>query len=448
MIRTLCVIAALAGVAHANGRPEATKSIGFRPQHESDIWVGLTFGAIVSHDGGATWLWTCEDAIGYGSEYDPDFAYTASGKVFATAMNKGLVVNTDGCTFAPTQFGTNFATSLEPAANGDLFVAFDDANNGKIYRSTDDGVSFPAGVDPGIPGDNWHSLAIAKSDPSRLYLAGRRFVAVSGGGTVPQFILLRSDTAGASYVPLSQTGLVTGGHSEMEIAGISQTDPDVVFVRVTVPHDVVGDTIYRSVDAGASWTQVLDLGDTTAAFVVRANGDTVAGTPTLGAYVAHDCGKTGACTFTALANPPHTNCFVENRRRRGLGLHAELRPPGPAVRRLRHHEVDRSRDLDAGAALPGHQRADPVRRRHRAAGLLHQVHRDHRCRREVVLVRGPRAARDRRRSNELSGEARGARRSDGPAADGLLRDRWRRGRGPAVDRRGGHDVPSSTAIAR
>src|SRR5262245_64959773 len=110
----VCVALAAAGqAAWANGRPPATATITFRQGQESDIAVGLTFGLLLSHDGGATWEWICETAIGYGGPYDPHYAFSPSGALFASTFD-GLKVSRDRCTFNTTSSGTGFiATELD-----------------------------------------------------------------------------------------------------------------------------------------------------------------------------------------------------------------------------------------------------------------------------------------------------------------------------------------------
>lgn len=311
-------------LARANGRAPAASSINFRMGHDNDIVVGLTFGELASHDNGATWYWTCEQAIGYEGTWDPQYAYTASGKLFATTYN-GLHVNTDGCTFAVAS--AKFATSLDMAANGDLYMAVDDpsnsagecqtANCNAIYRSTDDGATFAQVTAPNMPGMHdewWNTLKSAKSDPARVYASEYHFVPEPSGeaGNIKKFGLWRSSDHAATFTEMSQVGLTTSSDSILEIVGIMPTDPDVVFLRVTNARGHVGDIIYRSTDAGAHWTAVLDQNDSMAVFV-RANGDVLAGTQNDGIYLARDCGAAGACTgWSQLANAPHVNCFAEN----------------------------------------------------------------------------------------------------------------------------------------
>ncbi|MCX5744039.1 MAG: hypothetical protein NT062_16240 [Proteobacteria bacterium] len=313
------LLLASASGALANGRPANTSTINFRHEHETDIIAGMTFGAVLSHDGGATWHWICEDAVGYAGVYDPDYAYTATGAIFATTF-KGLVVNRNGCTFDGSPMGMKFTSSEELGNSGALHVGVAHScgsncpdNDVKLYRSDDDGVTFPVSANPGLLNDWWQSIRVAKSDPDRMYVSGYRFVDAPGGGTMRVHLLLTSANRGVAFTNMSQTGLVYGPDSVMEIAGVSPLDPKIVFLRVTFANGVIGDAIYRSVDAGATWTKIHERQDSLAAFVVRANGDVVVAAPSLGAQLSTTCKTTSdACTFTALAGAPHLNCLVEN----------------------------------------------------------------------------------------------------------------------------------------
>ena len=86
MRRDLLLLLAMAGLAQANGRPSAVSTINFKPGDPNEIAAGLTFGMVLSHDGGRTWHWMCEAAAGYGGLWDPDYAYTADGARFALVL--------------------------------------------------------------------------------------------------------------------------------------------------------------------------------------------------------------------------------------------------------------------------------------------------------------------------------------------------------------------------
>ncbi|HWU90416.1 MAG TPA: sialidase family protein [Kofleriaceae bacterium] len=308
----LCCLLALSHEVSANGRAPAVSTINFRRGMDSDIVVGLTFGLVISHDGGATWSWMCELAVGYGGTYDPDYVYSSSGAVFATTFD-GLQVMRDGCNFRPP-LGKKFASAVAQGPNGALYYGAADGPTAtdpgdvKIYRSDDDGLTWPVSSSPVTVNDWWQSLEVAPSDPNRVYLSGYRFVPnPAGGGKIREFLLFRSDDAGQSWQPLPTNQLTTMQNSTIEIAGISHTNPDLVFARVKLEDNAISDAIYRSTDAGQTWKRVLGKASAIA-FVVRRSGELLAATQALGAVRSTNNGD----TWTDLVGPPHINCLAEN----------------------------------------------------------------------------------------------------------------------------------------
>ncbi len=301
----LAAVAAVVAPAAANGRLAATSTIHFRTGHETDIVAGMTFGLVTSHDGGATWQWMCEDAIGYGGLYDPIYGYGSSGTLFATTFS-GLKASRDGCTFGPLAPGSDFASTDELGPDGTYYYGQSMPAASLIYKSTDDGVTFGSGVSPpnGKPNDWWQSIRVAPSDVQRVYLFGYRFAP----DTTKTFLLYKSTDAGATYTPISTTGLVTSPSSAIEVAAIDRTNPDIVYAHVTQANGMMEHGLYRSADAGAHWTPLYTISDRAFAFVARANGDLILGTVLGGVFVSHDAGV----TWTALAGAPHVNCLAEN----------------------------------------------------------------------------------------------------------------------------------------
>lgn len=315
-----------AGRVEANGRLPATSTITFQQGNPDHIAVGLTFGLLLSHDGGTTWAWMCEGAVGYGGTYDPVYVYSASGALFATTFN-GLSVMRDGCTFSATPEGTNFVSTAALDPNGALLVAaaqVADASRGvaqdfRIYRSTNDFTTLPAGIKPGDAGDTnvwWQSVTAAPGSPQILYLSGYRYVPKTGGGTMRDHLLFRSDNGGTSWNPLDKSGLALMPNSVIHIAGIWNNNPAHVYARVEFIDNTTTDAIYVSTNSGATWTEIDRAPSPFGAFVVRAavNGnqlhDLIAATPGTGARISHDDGL----HWTALAGAPHINCLVENER--------------------------------------------------------------------------------------------------------------------------------------
>ncbi len=330
---------ALAPDVLANGRPPRTATITFRPGNESEILAGTSFGLLVSKDAGASWRWMCEDALPYGGMYDPDYAVLTSGTFFATTF-EGLKENRDGCIFdatvlAPPPMGkttcdrrsttcsndlatctTNcccdlkFFSTIARGPDNALYVAAAEKTDGNVYKSIDEGLSFPTSSMPGLAGDWWQSLEVAPSNAQRLYLAGYRFVSNPGGGSTKVFLLFTSTDGGGTWNPLPITDFTLMSNSTLEIAGIDKANPLTVYARVTLEDNAISDALYRSTNGGANWTRI--LGKPTVqgsiAFVARANGDIVAGTDTQGSFKSSN----GGTNWTPLTGAPHINCLVEN----------------------------------------------------------------------------------------------------------------------------------------
>jgi len=304
-VKRLVVVAcllALAGTAGANGRAPGSRSITFRRGMETHVVAGVTFGVLLSEDGGTTWRWMCEDAVGYGGIYDPYYAATASGAVFATTFS-GMKVMRDRCVFGDTGLGTKFVSTLHQGTDTSLFAGMVDLGDGKLYRSRDDGMTFPVGTMPGMINDWWSTIDAAPSNPNRVYATGYRLKS----GQPKQFLLYRSNNAGQTFSPLPITDFVTKENSTLEIAGISKTNPDLVFARVTLEDNSISDAIYRSTNGGQSWTRIFGKRGAVA-FIVRANGALVAGTQVHGSFVSLDTGT----TWHQLAGAPHINCLAES----------------------------------------------------------------------------------------------------------------------------------------
>ena len=296
-------VLALAGAAHANGRAPGSRSITFKRGDETHIVAGMTFGLLLSEDSGKTWHWMCEDAVGYGGIYDPFYAYTKTGAVFATSFF-GMKAMRDRCVFAQTpMLGDKFVSTLSLGPDDSLYGGMVDLGDGKLYRSQDDGATFPVGSMPGMLNDWWSTIEAAPSNPLRVYASGYRLKS----GQPKEFLLYRSTNGGVSFTPLPITDFVTRENSTLEIVGISKTNPDLVFARVTLEDNSISDAIYRSTNGGLNWTRILGKRGSIA-FVVRANGALVAGTQVRGSFVSIDNGA----NWFELAGAPHINCLVEN----------------------------------------------------------------------------------------------------------------------------------------
>ena len=275
-------------------------TIRFQPGADQHVFAGAWFGLLASHDAGASWRWMCPSAVGYGGMYDPDYEPTATGALVATTFN-GLRVMRDGCSFAATPLGMTFVSAVAVGPDGAVYAAAADPADTKIYKSTDDAATFPTSAAPAAA-SWWTSIVVAPSDAMRVYLAGYAIV-----GSTKQHYLYASTNGGGSFAPMSTAGLVTSANSSIELVGVSSTDPGVLYIEVTMDMVTTGHSIYRSSDAGASWTKILSR-DWHIAFLASRSGLLVAGTRTEPLAESSD----GGTTWTTLACSPHVACLAEN----------------------------------------------------------------------------------------------------------------------------------------
>ena len=306
------------GPAWANGRFPASVNVDFAPGQGDTVLLPTTFGLLLSRDSATTFNWVCEKTIGYGGTYDPDYALTASGDIYATTFD-GLRVSHDGaCTFesigaplAPIPCNNDDRSSSCPTwrwgRTGAIWASTANGGRGNndVYVSTDGSTFTSAGL--ADPVDWWTTVKTAASDDQRIYVSGFRPAQYSDcnldAGTntctgqctadsdpndpkvgckpvqlsAAQALLAVSTNGGAGWVALPVDDFDFSGapQPEVRLLAVSRTDPDLLFAKVVAAHNP-GDALYRSADGGQTWTKVLDnFSDALKGFVIRADGQTV-----------------------------------------------------------------------------------------------------------------------------------------------------------------------------
>ncbi|NJM91021.1 MAG: hypothetical protein HC863_01760 [Myxococcales bacterium] len=297
-----CLVLLFTSSAMANGRPPG--AVGVRVEN-SKLVVSTTFGFVTSTDAGATWDWICETALEIGGTFDPPFELSKSTSQLLLSGLDGLLVSRDSCAYGGSGLGKRYVGGLAIAANGDVLAAASDNDGSKIYRSTDDGMTFAQASPPFRNFDSWNSLAVAGPAGGRVYVSGIRLAL----GQPKKFLLYRSLDGGTSFVETKLPNVATASlNAILFIAGVSPTNPDVLYARLTEADGMTGEELFRSADAGETWTSILKRQDSLAAFVVRKNGDLIVGTPSSGALRSTDQGA----TFSPLTGAPHLNCLIES----------------------------------------------------------------------------------------------------------------------------------------
>jgi hypothetical protein len=304
------VVVGSLGTAFADGPDPGVLSIHFERGDARHIVAGTTFGLLLSDDAGASWQWMCESSLGYQWPFNPDYVYTASGSLFATSFNGLRVLRPqDRCGFGDTPAGGTFVARVAGGADGAVYYAASDAADVAIYKSTDDGATFVLASSPGVAGDWWSSLQVARSNAQRIYLTGYRFT-----GTVKTHFAFTSSDGGAAFAPISTADFTPiSDNSAIEIVGIDPQDDRIVYAKIDRETGTLGDSVYRSTNAGQSWTKILTRQSQYGlAFLVRADGSCVAGTRELGVWRSPDCATAASPTWTALPGAPHTSCLAED----------------------------------------------------------------------------------------------------------------------------------------
>jgi MYXO-CTERM domain-containing protein len=282
--------------AFANGRYPASNELVFSPASESIVVLRTTFGILISHDGGTTWAWLCEDALGLSpaASEDPTLGLTASNTLIA-GLYSGLQVSSDtGCdwSFVPglmNQQVVDIAVrSGSPHSAVALVSTFSatavpDSSVGystQLYETTDDGATWSALGGPFDPTVAVTTVDVAASDPNRVYITGFRSSALF---TPVLFVSLDHGTSWSDHAmpPLSHD---VGAY----IGAVDPQQADLVYVRTAGAPNAGGRSrLFVTRDQGKSFETVLSLPGSMLGFALSPDGSTVyAGIEKGGLFVA------------------------------------------------------------------------------------------------------------------------------------------------------------------
>ncbi len=304
------------GPASANGRFPASVSVSFRSADPDDLYLGTTFGLLVSRDDGAHMYWVCEKAVGYEGSFDPTYRVAIDGTIYASTYD-GLRVSRDGgCTFAtatasaamddPGRIAGVWVDSVEVGPTGEVWVVT--AEGGRpndVYRSIDGARTF---VPTGLHSTTiwWKSVLVAPIDASRVYVTGYQVSQVGPDGEPlpPTVHLMRSDDAGGTWVELSVASVQLASSPLVMVVAVDRADPDVVYLRSVRAVPPEGDILYRSADGGRTWAAVLTTTATLRDVVIRP-GEVLVATRTDGIHRSTD----GGHNFVAMAGAPQAACL-------------------------------------------------------------------------------------------------------------------------------------------
>jgi photosystem II stability/assembly factor-like uncharacterized protein len=253
--------------ARANGRYPLADQIVVDPGNPSHVVARATFGLLDSDDGGKSFRWVCESAIGYFGVEDPPIAVTAGGSA-VVASSKGLSISADGgCSWIrnPGLTGTWFGVDVTvvPARPHEALALLSSFAAGaytvSIVKTADDGATWnelTASLGTSFLAT---TIEVAPSNPDRVYVSGK--VLPSGNAA-----MLRSDDGGHTF---TQFPLELSGSYAIFIGAVDPRDADVVYVRTHA--DDVGRVIV-SRDGGMSWNEIWQAPGDVAGFALSPDG--------------------------------------------------------------------------------------------------------------------------------------------------------------------------------
>ncbi len=281
-VATLAAVALSSSPAAGNGRFPSTINVEFHPTDPDFFLVPATFGLLVTKDGGASFQWVCELAIGYTGTYDPDYAITENGDIYATTFDGLRVSHDQGCSWEPLGApldADKFISQIERGPDDRIWAVTSSGGDNNMVYVSDDGASFrgvlgqsdydpvPKQIDPTW----WLSVATTPADLNRVYVSAYY-------PDSPARAIVRRKTGPDDTVwdELPLEGVDFGeANPFFYLVGVSPIDPDVVFGRAVAVVPPIGDVLYRSEDGGETWTKVLEFQQTMTAFAIRSDGQTV-----------------------------------------------------------------------------------------------------------------------------------------------------------------------------
>jgi hypothetical protein len=276
-------------IALANGRYPAASQLVVDPTDREHIVVSATFGLLESRDGGRSFGWLCEAAIGTSGQQDLMLAVAGNGAT-VVAMFNGMTTTTDGCSFraapelANRTMGDLTISRSSPHQLAAFWLEFQQggAFASQLVHSDDDGQSWTPVGNPFTPDLYPLTVDIAPSLPSRVYLSAR-------GDKAKNFasMLMRSDDGGATFtsadVPDSEQ------HRLTFIAAVHPADADRVYLRVD---DFDGTVIQMSNDGGRTFQKIFTGVGKLLGFAISPDGTQLAvGGPDDGIWVGASDGS-------------------------------------------------------------------------------------------------------------------------------------------------------------
>lgn len=270
----LVIVSSITPLARANGRFPEAQTFESVPGDDKTIFLRTTFGILVTRDGGESWRWICERALGYEGQWDPPIAVTRDGRLWV-GLEDGLVATTgpDACAIeAFPELDTHTVKDLTTDPSGEVVWAITGApgKTSYVWRTTgrgSRGKSTPTFERLAAFADtNLMTIEVAPSVPtSRVYLSGQPYTTIrgqiyrsdDGGKTFKTDLGARGD-GGAPDAGLAAAVSANNLNADgpFFIGAVDQDDPDRLLIRHL---HAAGSDLLRSTDGGRTFKNVLTM---------------------------------------------------------------------------------------------------------------------------------------------------------------------------------------------
>jgi len=265
------LVVAAAGAAFANGTAQPDSVAFFADATPAgDFAMNTTFGFLFSEDAGATWEWTCHEAVIGTAPFTPGATRAPNGAFYVTTP---LVLGIDptltlfrtddrGCTWTGNESLRNRTVRTLAFRPGDdaavVAIGSSSGGLGVAWRSSDAGITFGDPVLE-VPEHIFTTVHYAPSDPQRIYVAALK-------QSVPQAsVLYRSDDGGTGWTALPFAFV---DQPPIRVLAVDPADADVLWLR----NDAAVDRVFRSTNGGVSFALAHSVGADVLGMALTDNG--------------------------------------------------------------------------------------------------------------------------------------------------------------------------------
>jgi len=264
-LATLVLGLGLGATAHGHAGLPETSNVTLRRGHPEDFFVGTTFGAVISRDGGRTFRWLCPDAMGYGGWRPEAYLWRESGLILAATGSALLRSPDGGCSWNTHPFFKDTWVSglaAHPSDDRVLYAVTNRYNiaNG-VYRSLDGGETWAAS--PLLREKlRLNAVRVSSAEPRRVYVSGEE---------EGRLLLLRSDDAGETWTQSAPDLSSLLLPYDLAVVATDPANVDILWARVSSQGSTY---LMRSDDAGQTLVLVQRIDDVFINMDLSADGKT------------------------------------------------------------------------------------------------------------------------------------------------------------------------------